>query len=316
MLLPVLLLFVQLPDGGLASQGDMSSIYRGCIGRECYSNFDCPVSFSEYGWVRGDCFRCRQKCIWETVEHFENEYGFVPQFHGKWPFAAIDVNILGFHIELASFLFSLGNFWTVLMMREKIAAMKHLPNKMMWMYYTSVGLITWLCSAFFHAQDFWLSELLDYFSAFAYVIFAFYLSVHITQPFLGERKKISNLLAVSLMLFYAYHISCMWSHFDYGWNMQCCIAFALLSTGLYVFHLIRRWSRGISSTSDRLLLFLLLWTNCSIACELLDFVPLFWLFDAHSLFHLFTIPVPILFVTFLEVHAANYKSADDITKLL
>lgn len=36
------------------------------------------------------------------------------------------------------------------------------------------------------------------------------------------------------------------------------------------------------------------------ALELLDFVPVFWILDAHALFHLATVPIPIWWADFLQ----------------
>ena len=36
------------------------------------------------------------------------------------------------------------------------------------------------------------------------------------------------------------------------------------------------------------------WGSCTVMLELLDFPPILWLVDAHALWHLSTVPIPLL----------------------
>lgn len=47
-------------------------------------------------------------------------------------------------------------------------------------------------------------------------------------------------------------------------------------------------------------------TSGLLALELLDFSPIWWTFDAHSLWHLSTVPLPLLWYSFL-MDDASYK---------
>jgi hypothetical protein len=40
-----------------------------------------------------DIARCRQQCIWGTVERLKQRGQPVPQFHGKWPFLPVTARI-------------------------------------------------------------------------------------------------------------------------------------------------------------------------------------------------------------------------------
>ena len=40
---------------------------------------------------------------------------------------------------------------------------------------------------------------------------------------------------------------------------------------------------------------------CFVALELLDFPPLFWTLDAHALWHLSTVPIPLLWYRYVTI---------------
>ncbi|VDM39160.1 unnamed protein product [Toxocara canis] len=92
-------------------------------------------------------------------------------------------------------------------------------------------------------------------------------------------------------------------HFDYGYNMRCCIAFSLATAFIYTiwmaieWHTRTRWQRR----SIPFLAVVVFGGLASILLEVFDFVPLFWLVDAHALFHLATVPLPLYLITFIEL---------------
>ncbi|KAK6060519.1 hypothetical protein COOONC_01818 [Cooperia oncophora] len=74
------------------SVGDYSLPYRSCT-EKCRNAYSCPERFDSCAWSSGPCFRCRYDCMWTTVDIFVEHEGFVPQFHGKWPFLAVNINV-------------------------------------------------------------------------------------------------------------------------------------------------------------------------------------------------------------------------------
>ncbi|KAF1751307.1 hypothetical protein GCK72_017861 [Caenorhabditis remanei] len=290
--------------GTEASPGDRSIWYQECT-QICINRYNCSRTFGTFDWVRGDCFWCRYECMWETTEHFESNFGNVPQFHGKWPFLAIPLPF-GFIIqEPASVIFSLLNLFTVYKMLQRFKRMKDLPNRTMWLIYAHVGMFTWISSTLFHMFDCDITEKMDYFGAYTFVLSAFYVSLVFTSPqlqysLIGRRLiKLMQLLFIGVFL---KHFKDMATHFDYGYNMFCCIAFSLCATALYAHHLYRRKiNLGSLQEPDILLMRLIIWANLATGLELLDFVPVFWIFDSHSLFHLATIPIPIWWADFLDI---------------
>ncbi|VDD87830.1 unnamed protein product, partial [Enterobius vermicularis] len=130
----------------------------------------------------GDFFNqycsCRQNCIWKTLDnHLASvEDGSVLQFYGKWPFLSYSLPFLSFipMQEPASVIFSVLNLFTTLYL-YKGACQFFMRN--VWRTYAGIGIFAWLSSTAFHWSDFWLTEYLDYFSAYAVIMFAFFTSV-------------------------------------------------------------------------------------------------------------------------------------------
>ncbi|KAJ1372855.1 hypothetical protein KIN20_035141 [Parelaphostrongylus tenuis] len=188
--------------------------------------------------------------------------------------------------------------------------MEHLQNRRTWMIYTVVGLLTWLCSATYHANDCWFTEYLDYFSAFAFILCASYTSFCFSLSSLDLPStslwNASSIYGSLLCLWFATHVYHMTQHFDYGYNMRCCISVSLFTTAMYLLYIAVRWRRFRRfSRSDRILMVIIAWTNGSVLFETLDFPPIFWIFDAHSLFHAATIPLPFYLHIFLQEHLSE-----------
>uniref|UniRef100_A0A0M3ITN4 Post-GPI attachment to proteins factor 3 n=1 Tax=Ascaris lumbricoides TaxID=6252 RepID=A0A0M3ITN4_ASCLU len=74
--------------------------------------------------------------------------------------------------------------------------------------------------------------------------------------------------------------------------MQCCILFSLMTALIYGLWMIIEW-RSRTSWGRRSIPFL--------ALVVFDFVPIFWLVDAHALFHLATVPLPLFLIRFIQL---------------
>ncbi|CAI2355426.1 unnamed protein product [Caenorhabditis sp. 36 PRJEB53466] len=285
------------------SPGDRSIWHAQCT-EKCMSKFQCPGQFGTFDWVMGDCFWCRYDCMWETVELFESNYGIVPQFHGKWPFLAIPLPYGLVIQEPASLLFSLLNLFSVFLMLRRLKKIRDLPNRKMWILYAHVGLVAWISSSLFHMADCDITEKLDYFGAFAFVLSALYVSFVFTLPqleFTAKGRLVLKAAPFIFIIIFLNHVKNMNNHFDYGYNMTLCISFSLITTCLYLYYLFQRKRlHGELLQSDILLIRLIVWANLSTGLELLDFAPVFWVFDSHSLFHLATFPIPVWWADFLE----------------
>uniref|UniRef100_A0A915BBP3 Post-GPI attachment to proteins factor 3 n=1 Tax=Parascaris univalens TaxID=6257 RepID=A0A915BBP3_PARUN len=292
-----------------ASLGDHSEVFINCLAK-CSQQNACPSNVAHIAWIFERCFSCKYDCIWKTVKYFrEVLHEDIPQFYGKWPFIAVRLPLFSIvpMQELASVIFSMMNLHSVLKMYR---AVRLLPDrsrmKAVWRIYSLIGLIVWICSTLFHWADFWLTEYADYFSAFAIIVYALFASISLSVPYF-QRSAIGRIiwliLFVALFSFYIKHIRNLWVRFDYGYNMQCCILFSLMTALIYSLWMIMEW-RSRTSWERRSIPFLALAVFgglASILLEVFDFAPLFWLVDAHALFHLATVPLPLFLTRFIQL---------------
>ncbi|VDK58373.1 unnamed protein product [Anisakis simplex] len=145
-----------------------------------------------------------------------------------------------------------------------------------------------IASTVFHWADFWLTEYLDYFSAFALIVYAFFTSLSFTLPFL-QKTTYGRFVLV---------------HLDYGYNMRCCVVFWILTATIYSCWMVREWRTRELSADRRSISYLAKFIAGGLASalfEVFDFAPILWLFDAHSLFHLATVPLPYYLIKFLRL---------------
>lgn len=130
---------------------------------------------------------------------------------------------------------------------------------------------------------------MDYYSAILVIICSLYC---ILNKSLQEYNIYASLwLAAPFLSFYVYHVGYLhFVRFDYGYNMQTNIALGLCSTLCWL-----HWCFRHRQYRPHVLkcIFILVYVNLTLLLELYDFVPLMFTFDAHSIWHLSTIPVPL-----------------------
>lgn len=167
--------------------------------------------------------------------------------------------------------------------------------KAVWSGYGIVSINTWLWSTAFHARDNDLTEALDYLCAFSvvcYSLFAFF-----ARLFETKSKALSIGLGLGVSAVFVSHVKYMMTvKFDYGYNMTMNLAVGGLNSVCWLAWAF--WHRQAlphvkSAVSAVLLL------NASILLEVLDFAPVLWTFDSHSLWHLSTAPVHFLWYDFV-----------------
>ncbi|GFO36975.1 post-gpi attachment to proteins factor 3-like [Plakobranchus ocellatus] len=219
--------------------------------------------------------------MWATVDAYHLDGSRVPQFYGKWPF----VRFAGVQ-EPASMVFSLLNalcHLSIVLYRSKVPSST--PLYYVWHGMALVGVITWLCAAIFHTRETPLTEKLDYFSAFALVLYNIFT---LTCRVIGTDFKFPiALAALWLIICYCYHIYYLsFVLFDYGYNMMMNVSAGLLAL---------------------------------LSLELGDFPPLWWILDAHALWHAGTVPMTLLWYSFIIDDALHEKSPDgrgDVKKMV
>lgn len=279
------------------SKGDSSWIFQrclsGCLLKNCTNiklfNTRQPVSLRVMGWRCED--ECKYTCMWSTVDAFQREKQRVPQFYGKWPFA----RFYGIQ-EPASAIFSLFNGLTHMMIfkfRAKVSSAA--PMYYAWHAMAIISAHAWLWSLAFHSRDTAFTEMMDYFCAFFLIVFNLFLCL--CRVIGTEHYIFLSAIFIGLVSFCSSHFYYMaYIKFDYSYNMFICSCIGFTQSmlwGVWCF-LHKREQPYVWKC-----LVVLCLTNLLLTLELGDFPPILWMFDAHALWHLGTIPLAILWYSFL-----------------
>lgn len=294
-----LITFVLLLKNCEASTGDNNAFYRRCVDKckeiNCTSDGQFFLLTVETSFLVNNLWSCRDdcryNCMWDTVNSFKERSWDIPQFHGKWPF----IRIVGLQ-EPASVLFSLMNLFShIYMFRQfRQQVRKTSPMYILWHVYTLVCLNGWFWSAVFHTRDVPFTEKMDYFCAFSMVLFSFYSMV--LRVMLGH-IWVSIILSIICLLVFIHHVTYLGLvHFDYSYNMMANVFVGAVTTVSWLI-----WSLYVHKHQPyvwRCAAFSVLTALC-VCFEIMDFPPILWLIDAHSLFHLSTAGLPLLFYRFL-----------------
>jgi hypothetical protein len=220
----------------------------------------------------------------------------VYQYFGKWPF----YRFMGIQ-EPASVIFSIGNGLVHLCFFFKLR--KEAPNsfflKPFMLLYTVIGMNAWWWSTVFHSRDMKATELLDYFSAGLLVLYSLYYAIlrvlHVQNTF-----AIQVLGIVFTCLFVGHVAYLVIVSFDYVYNMYANVVVGVVQESLWIGWFI---STLLDNSTRRPYAHLGILSGVGVSLamclELFDFPPLWRVFDAHSLWHLSTIPLTIIWYNFL-----------------
>ena len=309
-LLPVLILTL----AQVQASGRHDPSFRDCV-RDCAGPCGQPNPPQPALWLRllaWDCAaECQYVCTHKVTEQRVRDGLEIEQYYGKWPF----VRIAGLQ-EPASVIFSIGNLLAHWYGMRRYAAEidDRYPLKWLWRVYALVNINTWVWSAVFHARDIYLTEKLDYFSAFFTILTSWFISfvriVHV-------RPLLQAFLASFLFVFYCGYCWYLLNiHFNYQLNMMLNVCIGLVYMLMWLawsFVHRRPYSYKLYATLALVVGF--------VGLELGDFPPIWGVFDAHSLWHGGTIIVATVWYDFLIAdakwelaHAAtqDQKQQDDI----
>ncbi|KAJ3091817.1 Post-GPI attachment to proteins factor 3 [Quaeritorhiza haematococci] len=216
----------------------------------------------------------------------------IHQYYGKWPF----IRLWGLQ-EPASVLFSILNFWAhykgLLRLRRQI------PERYFMLHFykmhSYLALNAWVWSTVFHARDRPWTEKFDYFSAMLYILFSAY------QGFVRvfHIRSIAGLTGLTGLtaLGYLAHVTYLsfWP-FDYTYNMVAGVVVGVASNIMWIGWCLKNWRTRPYAWKMLLSIVLI---SSAMSLELLDFPPIWFVFDAHSLWHAATVPVVFIFYDFL-----------------
>lgn len=169
------------------------------------------------------------------------------------------------------------------------------PNYWVWHAFCAICCNAWIWSTVFHTRDLPVTELFDYGFAYSMVLSSFVCMV--LRMTYKRSLMIRGTIAISCVLYFLNHFYYLsQGKFDYQFNMKINIITGILGgTGWLFWYM---FSRSKKMYAWKVLAFQLL-AALSLILEVNDFPPLFHTLDAHSLWHLSTVPLTILFYNFV-----------------
>ncbi|KAI8362604.1 Per1-like protein [Blakeslea trispora] len=291
------LCFLGLCTAVIASEGDEEPVFTYCVNKCSY--LSCPTELNFFlRLLQWSCpENCRYTCMQKITDYAIRHHKTIYQYFGKWPF----YRILGIQ-EPASVIFSIGN--GIVQGYSFVQLRRHVPSTYFlrpWMLlYTVIGMNAWVWSTVFHSRDKKWTELMDYFSAALYVMYSLYFAL--MRVFSIKAKTTIVWLTIMCILLYVAHIVYLTAFtFDYVYNMTANVIIGTLQVLVWVGWYV--WQKLDSDAIDRPYAYLAVISGIGISLalslELFDFPPLWRIFDAHSLWHLSTIPLTAIWYQFL-----------------
>ncbi|ORZ20335.1 Per1-like protein [Absidia repens] len=295
-----------------ASTGDEEPNFLSCV--NLCSHSQCPtklpLQLQLFFWsCKENCqYECMHAITDKAIEHGEK----VLQYYGKWPF----YRWLGIQ-EPASVLFSIGNGWVhyhyYRLLKRRIPSNYYLKTAIL--MYAMVGVNAWVWSTVFHCRDNAWTEKLDYFSAGLLILYSFYYAVRR----IFYLKKTPWLLVTGCVICYLMHIMYLsFIRFDYDYNMISSVVVGVFQLVLWMgwsaWQYLRPQNEWTSRSGFAYMAFVsVVGVGAAMALELLDFPPHARLLDAHSFWHLSTIPLMVVWYRFVladvKHEIKHYKSS-------
>jgi len=304
-----------------ASSGDRQESYKSCVA-DCDRDICQPTSPASIAdlsaeqlevregstaqrLLRWTCVdNCRYLCMQAITEVALLKNDPIHQYHGKWPF----YRMLGMQ-EPASVFFSLLNGYMHVRAWPKLKRV--IPEsyylRPFYLGYALVGMNTWLWSAVYHARDWPSTEKLDYFSAGTAITYGLYYTVVRILHIVNRRTQfLWGLVCLIPLLLHISYLGLV--HFDYGYNMAATATVGAIHNFFWIGWSIKHWRDRPYAWEPTVSAILITSAMC---LEVLDFAPLWGIFDAHSLWHAATIPLVPIWYRFLlkdtEWEVRNYK---------
>ncbi|KAM4032961.1 post-GPI attachment to proteins factor 3 isoform 2-T2 [Anomaloglossus baeobatrachus] len=178
-------------------------------------------------------------------------------------------------------------------------------------FHGKVSINAWFWSTIFHTRDTSITEKMDYFCASAVILHSIYLCCMRT---LGLRyPSVASVFGALLVLLFGCHVSYLTlGRFDYSYNMLANASFGMINLIWWLVWCLRRHSHQPYLWKCVLVVVLL---QSLALLELLDFPPVLWVLDAHALWHFSTIPLNILFYSFLKDDSLYLLKVNSVQKL-
>lgn len=145
----------------------------------------------------------------------------------------------------------------------------------------------------YFCRDTAITEIMDYASAFLTVLTSLLVCV---LRMIGPSHSMAGVVTAMFAAFYSHHVYTLaFVKFDYGYNMKVNVVVGVLNGLLW---LVWSYLHSGDGTHIRKGVIAILSLSFSVLLELLDFPPWLWILDSHALWHLATVPVPLLWYRF------------------
>jgi hypothetical protein len=298
------------------SPGDRDPLYHKCLSTcTCDSARRTNSGGWDQYWIY-PAWSCADQCQYDcmhSVSAARQKQGYpIMKYHGHWPFLRYwDME------EPASVLFSLLNCLpNVIFFIECVTPFvykRRAPStlRVLLMLQSLTAMLAWLVSAVFHTRKTEFTTALDYCCALLFLATSLWLAFY---RVFGIRLRPIYLWAVGTaflgtVLWRIYLLSV--GPIDFGQHMNICIGISALQTACWLY-----WSVFAVDPPNRsgiirpryLCLVCQLWFLGAASLELLDFPPYFGIFDAHSLWHVLTVPLGFLWSHFWNAEHASEDS--------
>jgi post-GPI attachment to proteins factor 3 len=336
-------------SSAVASAGDNSPIFQLCVDEllrtHCPQGPQRSLASILTSWHCLD--ESRYECMHAITDMRSNKGEETLQYYGKWPFW----RVMGMQ-EPASVIFSLMNLavhWQGALLVKRRIPDAH-PMKIYYVAWSYTSINAWVWSSVFHTRgvfdsrnrrsalahsllDLPSTEKLDYFSAAATILYAFYavvvrffhlyplpptrLSTSKVPPSSPTHSRAWVIWTSVCALTYLGHLTYLLSlsRFDYTYNMAFGVGVGIAHNLLWTaYSLPSRWTvlRRFPFKPftyrppyvSKAAVFVAL-TMAATGLELFDFPPWRRTIDAHSLWHFVTVPISIMWYNFLVEDATD-----------
>lgn len=303
----VLVVLVTCVGRAIGSWGDIDPWFQRCLvncnKRRCEELHTEEVTAVTYQPpVVSIALTCQDLCTYGCIEesHLKRVKHGHPEvkYYGHWRFA----RYFGLE-EPASSVFSVFNALPhfLHLVKSFIKPDDHSYMRNWLRAYSLVACVAWLCSCAYHARKTKATEHFDLISALGFIVFGFFIAVRRIRGTSAQPLRIA-LLFVALFVAWAvraWHM--LQGNVSFQSHMTVSIAFVVVTTLMWigwVLHTLLFVANKAEGQAKYLCLLCQVWLAFASALEIFDFPPIFGVFDAHSLWHLATIPLGFIWYRF------------------
>ena len=287
-----------------SSSGDVDPAYHQCIRNcDCVPNSsDEQIAFASSTLIKYlfPTFDCQETCSYncmQIITKARTSRGYkVLKYYGHWPV------IRYFNMEEpASALFSMLNCLPHLIHllgpRKPRKAQYYMTK---WLnVLTIVSLNAWVTSTLYHSKKTIISSRVDYASAFLLLSYSLWVALRRIWGRDANSTVVSTAFTVYASVVISRITEIMIGNFTFQNHMTICISISIIHVSvwllwiLYVIlmdQLVKERKRKFTAVHSTCLLCQFLFVVAAML-EIFDFPPFYGIFDAHSLWHLATVPL-------------------------